>query len=51
MLLIARAKAQQLKFIALDEATSKLDKGNQLRVMKMAQLAYVLASISHALFR
>lgn len=36
MALIARAVAQQPKFIAMDEPTSNLDMGNQTRVMQVA---------------
>lgn len=36
MVLIARAMAQQPKFIAMDEPTSNLDIGNQIKVMKIA---------------
>lgn len=38
MVLIARAMAQQPKFIAMDEPTSNLDMGNQVRVMEVTQL-------------
>lgn len=38
MVLIARAMAQQPKFIAMDEPTSNLDMGNQVRVMQLTQL-------------
>ena len=37
MVLIARALAQQPHFIAMDEPTSNLDLGNQIRVMKTAE--------------
>lgn len=37
MVLIARAMAQQPQFIAMDEPTSNLDLGNQMRVLKVAQ--------------
>ncbi len=36
MVLIARAMAQQPKFIAMDEPTANLDMGNSLHVMKVA---------------
>ena len=36
LVLIARAMAQQPRYIAMDEPTSNLDLGNQLNVMKMA---------------
>jgi iron complex transport system ATP-binding protein len=36
LVLIARALAQQPRYIAMDEPTSNLDLGNQLQVMKMA---------------
>lgn len=36
MVLIARALAQQPRYITMDEPTSNLDLGNQLTVMKMA---------------
>lgn len=36
MVLIARAVAQQPRFIAMDEPTSNLDLGNQSRVMQLA---------------
>ena len=38
MVLIARAMAQQPKFIAMDEPTSNLDMGNQVRVMQLTRL-------------
>ncbi len=38
MVLIARAMAQQPRFIAMDEPTSNLDLGNQVKVMQVAQL-------------
>jgi ABC-type cobalamin/Fe3+-siderophores transport system ATPase subunit len=38
MVLIARAMAQQPKFIAMDEPTSNLDMGNQARVMQLTKL-------------
>lgn len=38
MVLIARAMAQQPKFIAMDEPTSNLDMGNQVRVMQVTKL-------------
>lgn len=38
MVLIARAMAQQPKFIAMDEPTSNLDMGNQVRVMQLTEL-------------
>lgn len=38
MVLIARAMAQQPKFIAMDEPTSSLDMGNQVRVMELTKL-------------
>lgn len=38
MVLIARAMAQQPQFIAMDEPTSNLDLGNQMRVLKMTQI-------------
>ena len=38
MVLIARAMAQQPKFIAMDEPSSNLDMGNQIKVMKTVQL-------------
>lgn len=38
MVLIARAMAQQPKFIAMDEPTSNLDMGNQVRVMQLTKL-------------
>jgi iron complex transport system ATP-binding protein len=38
LVLIARAMAQQPRFIAMDEPTSNLDLGNQVKVMKIAQL-------------
>jgi iron complex transport system ATP-binding protein len=38
MVLIARAMAQQPKFIAMDEPTSNLDMGNQVRVMELTNL-------------
>lgn len=37
MVLIARAMAQQTRFIAMDEPTSNLDLGNQQKVMKISQ--------------
>jgi ABC-type cobalamin/Fe3+-siderophores transport system ATPase subunit len=38
MVLIARAMAQQPLFIAMDEPTSNLDMGNQVRVMELTKL-------------
>lgn len=38
MVLIARAMAQQPSFIAMDEPTANLDMGNQIKVMKVAQM-------------
>jgi iron complex transport system ATP-binding protein len=38
MVLIARAMAQQPKFIAMDEPTSNLDMGNNIKVMKITQM-------------
>ncbi len=38
MVLIARAMAQQPKFIAMDEPTANLDMGNSLHVMKVAHI-------------
>ena len=38
LVLIARALAQQPLFIAMDEPTSNLDLGNQVRVMKIAEI-------------
>jgi iron complex transport system ATP-binding protein len=38
MVLIARAMAQQPQFIAMDEPTSNLDMGNQVRVMQLTKL-------------
>lgn len=37
MVLIARALAQQPKYIAMDEPTSNLDMGNSIKVMNMAK--------------
>lgn len=38
IVLIARAMAQQPQFIAMDEPTSSLDMGNQVRVMQQARM-------------
>jgi len=38
LVLIARAMAQQPLFIAMDEPTSNLDLGNQVRVMKITEM-------------
>ena len=38
MVLIARAMAQQPRFIAMDEPTSNLDMGNQVKVMQLARM-------------
>ncbi len=38
MVLIARAMAQQPKFIAMDEPTSNLDMGNNIKVMKITHM-------------
>ncbi|GAU78891.1 ABC transporter ATP-binding protein [Fusibacter sp. 3D3] len=51
MVLIARALAQQAKILLMDEPTSNLDFGNQLRVMEkikmLAEKGYTIIQSSH----
>ena len=51
LVLIARALAQQTELLIMDEPTSSLDYGNQLRVMqrvkKLAQQGYTILLSSH----
>jgi len=51
MALIARALAQQTQILVMDEPTSNLDFGNQIRVLKhinnLAQKGYTIVMTSH----